>query len=380
MQTYKKAFLLGSVAFLAIGRVSECRAGEAARLSDVPVARPSITRDQAEILRKRRNQDSPLQQGASPNRPSLTPLTAPPPGETRILTPREIQLLDQNKNWIFQDPSKTGLTEENLQRALGVRSKTAETEAGESGEEPKTAIERYLAEEQTRQETPDTEENPDATATRAPWLRNTPGTASGYEPYPTAQALRDDPLYLELTGLGDRMDPALEDSVRAARESARELRETMEQVSRGQVFGRMDARSLRQSLRPGGASNLRESGLDGLFGTSVGVESPVGPRVGTMLDPVNAYPDLTRQELDPVVARPSGTFDSMAPKPLFSDPQNGRSSMVRAPGSGLPDLLRASPVSGGLMPGLNNPVDSLQPAYSPTKGMRLQLQLPGRTF
>lgn len=385
MRTHKKAFLLSAATLLAVLGLPACRAGETARFSDVPVARKPLTQDQADILRMRRLQQFPVSQGAATSRPSLQGVTgprffAPRSTEGRVLTPRELELLDQNKNWIFQDPSQTGLTEENLHEALGVRSLENEAGGDTGSEEPKTAMERFIENRQERDQTAGGQESPEDAAAPTSWMHDAASTPPTFELHPAAEALRDDPLYTELIGLGDQMDPELEQALRAAREANRELRDTLQQAARGQVFGGLESRSLGESLRPGGPSSRSQRGLDGLLDSGNSLPSPVGPRVGSVLDPVNAYPDLTRQELAPVVAPPGGAGESFSPKPVFSDPQNARSSMARGLGGGISDLLRPSAGGRSLMPALSNPQNSLQPVYSPSKSMRLKLDLPGRTF
>lgn len=385
MRRFKRTLLLGALAFLAEGGVHEALAGEAARLSDVPVAPP--TAEQAEILRLRRQQQSVLPSRANSSRPSLEPVNTMPfqtsprssPGIT--LTPRDLERLDQNKNWLFQDPSETGLTEENLQRALGVRSLEGEEGSLGAGNEARTAMERYVENQRSAAGESEDTGNIQDEGDRMAWMQDSASMTSPFGAYPaTPEALRNDPLYLELTGLDNRLDPELERTLRAVRESGQDVRDALHQAGRGQVFG-LETRSLRDSLQPG-AARESDRGLGSLGGLldSEAVSSPIGPRVGSVLDPVNAYPDLTRQELNPVVVRPTGLGDSLTPKPVFSDLQNARNSLARTPGRGLSDLMGPAPGRGSLMPSMSSPQDSLQPMYSPTKDVRRQLTLPGRAF
>jgi hypothetical protein len=388
MQARNKAFLLSAAVLMAAPGMREGVAGEAARLSDVPVARKPMAPAQAEILRLRRTKDSPLPQGAASSQPSFRPITQMPynpprPGAARVLTLRERQMLDQDKNWIFQDPSETGLTDRNLHRALGVRSVETEVEEGEDSDQLMTAMERYVTSQQDRDRdlTAGGEEGSGEVTPQASWMQDTGSSPSRFQLQPEAQALREDPLYLEMTGLADRTDPEIERALEAARESERELRMTLQQAARGQMFG-IETRSLGRSLQRGRSGNRQQSALEGLLGSRAAREGerPVSSRVGSMLDPVNAYPDLTRQELDPVVARPNGAGESSASMPLFSSPQNASSSLAGRSSRGISDLLRPSAANNSLMPAMSNPQDSLQPSYSPTKNMQLRLQLPGRTF
>ena len=294
------------------------------------------------------------------------------------LSPRELELLDRNKNWLFQDPSETGLTDENLHRALGVRPLDGEEGSQSSSSAGGTAMERYVERQQAATEKTEGLESVEDGGNGMAWMQNSATATSPLGAYPTtSEALRNDPLYRELTGVGNRLDPELDRSLRAIRETDLEFRDALQQAARGQVFG-LDSRSLRESLRPGLARES-DNGIGRLFDSET-LGNPIGPRVGSVLDPVNAYPDLTRQELNPVLARPAGFGESLTPKPVFSDPRNARNSLARTPGRGLSDLLGPPSGRGGLVPSFNSPQGSLQPVYSPARDMRRQLTVPGRAF
>jgi len=292
---------------------------------------------------------------------------------TKSLTTRERELLEDRSSWILRTPGELVLSEENANKAFGVREfklelkDTAETR-------PKGNLERYydrLGEKETVR--PEDFLNDQA-------ARHFGLAGAGRVDAPlgnSAEALPGDGRP-SLGAVGSPVSLPLRDGrpgggvFEASRASMREMfgentRTLFQPAPNGPNLTR-DLRERAEDFRKnvlgvGSASPLETRGAL--------VESPLAGR----LDPINTQPDLTRQELNPVVGRgiaeltgatSPGALDSLKPasawglKPSFSDALLPRSF---GPAAGLRDPLGS---------GLEQPRG---PAFSPTI-----LELPRRSF
>ncbi|RME93168.1 MAG: hypothetical protein D6766_08670 [Verrucomicrobia bacterium] len=359
-------------------------AGEKARLSDAPL--PIKPQQQQETLRRqlRSHRFDPT---ARSSRPSLEAITVTPfqyrprtpSARARILTPEELEAIDEQRNWLFRSPDQIGLTEENLHRALGIRS-LPETEDWTKNRNLRAgAMERRLNDER---EKADAERTAEAMQMRQ-WLKEDGTDSPFFGANRQAPALQDAPVHLEESGLADQTDPALENSLEAVERSMLDFRQSIERLTRGQVFefgagagGSLDpAASL-----PGLGGPLERVGTtDRLLQKPV--ESPIGPGLASTLDPVNAYPDLTRQELNPVTPRPGSELVR---------PSVGGLNALERPGTGVAaglggpnrlDPFRQPASNPSLLPSLQLPSTTPSgPLRRPSRSVATDLPLPGRTF
>jgi hypothetical protein len=116
-----------------------------------------------------------------------------------------------------------------------------------------------------------------------------------------------------------------------------------------------------------------------LLGSSP-IESAIDSFSSSVTDPINAFPDLTRQEINPVTA--TGLARSSI-KPLFPDPQAGKGRVAQAQlrDTARPSVLDSLPTpSRSYLPPEPKRSSSLDPAFSPTKSVHTHLEIPRRTF
>ncbi|MCZ7636619.1 MAG: hypothetical protein M5U12_11695 [Verrucomicrobia bacterium] len=321
---------------------------------------------------------------------SLQGITAPPfappsslaPSRSP-LTPRERELLMERRDWILRSPGSGADTELDVNRAFGVREHSVEGNTSESTA-PKGDLLRYYE----RLESSDT---PGAPQPGTDPLRNPAGPLGlgsapgrdGYRP-PGERSLEprvSAPAFLAGPNPGAR-EPGQEanSGIRAwvdnpfqrDRPSGREASSPDRRTVRAQFLDSPHS----PGVAPGPSPETELTGVARLLGANP-IVSPVSELSITSLDPVTAYPDPTREALNPVVVSPgrnlSGPLvpqDLLAAESLERRPNLAPSAAARGP------LENPFQSMSGAIGGSESTVGGKRKLHS----IKAQLELPGRSF
>jgi hypothetical protein len=364
MKTVTAIICLG---LLAAGTAGEtARAGEKVRLSGKRA--PDETRESSQFFREKLEPRA-LRSKTDTRRPSLqgmttSPFVPPVLPTSRILTKDELLKLQEKENWIFQSSEQGELNEENLYRALGIRGfeQPADPESALANTSA-TAMERYV-EQQRAKELEGLAAPPDAANTPIATLAN---------------PRKPDPL----SWGGDSTDPSLADSNGEGWRNHFDPTRDRFSLGAGDTLSSLQPVGLNRPDRGFIRNSLferknpaRRSGIAHLLGSSP-IESAISLTAGSVTDPINAFPDLTRQEVNPVTAArlPSAT------KPLFPNPaEAGKAQVAQIPHSRPGIVESLAPQPRGYLPTPPKRNSSLDPTFSPAKSVRLHLEIPRRTF
>lgn len=311
--------------------------------------------------------------GEASSRPSLEGITAVPfapvPSSPSLnaLSPRDREALDRRRNWLFYSDETRSMTDQSVQQALGVRLLNEREDPNDATKRlARTAVERYLLE----------------------------------GPADAADAAGAEPLRNSLTANFLLSPPDAGDSRTPVFGGADFLRREDDGFQRGALSL---GRSSLDALFENGAGGLggRENGFLSEFASpnqfrelpggdrrepsgivrasemlpNAPYEKAVGPRLSEILDPVNSYPDATREPLNPVVgsAQNPGSME-----PLFSErnaPETRVGSLTRASALDLPGRGNA-----GLLGPVMGSATERGPKTSALKAMPVRLEIPGRSF
>ncbi|MBE7501724.1 MAG: hypothetical protein HS113_15755 [Verrucomicrobiales bacterium] len=323
---------------------------------------------------------------------SLQGITAPPfappsslaPSRSP-LTPRERDLLMERRDWILRAPGSEADSELDVNRAFGVREHGVEGNASESTA-PKGDLLRYYE----RLESSDTP--PGAPQPGADPLRNSAGPLSltstpgrdGYRP-PGERSLEprvSAPAFLANPNTGSR-EPGQEanSGIRAWVDNPFQRDRSSGRESSSATSDRSVLSSLAPLTAPGvapAASPETElTGVARLLGANP-IVSPVSElSISSSLDPVTAYPDPTREALNPVMASPTRNLsgpllpqDLLAAESLERRPNLAPSATARGP------LENPFQSMSGAIKGSDSTVGGKRKLHS----IKAQIELPGRSF
>lgn len=308
------------------------------------------------------------------SRPSLQGITAGPFAPTtsspalNSLTAKERDLLDRRRNWLFYSNEQLRQTDQSVQRALGVRLADDGLTRGETPDGlPRTAMERYVL-DANGDRPPDAGVIPGAErSTLTPLPRPLDSGDSRSPVFGGADILRgaSSTLRTETLSLGTY---SLEELIEGARANRAATRQSTLNLG------------LQPSTRLGERNGLADPGESSVLGMSemsltAPYEKAVGPRISEILDPINTYPDKTREALNPVVgsAQPNGSMD-----PLFSDRRPSNAQLGPLGRAAALDL-QSRPNAGLLGPVMGS-TEERGPKTSALKAMPLRLDIPGRSF
>jgi hypothetical protein len=340
-------------------------AGDTVRFSD-GTAPPFLPED-AKKEKPRRlggllDQDSSLSGVAAPPFSSVLPSSSR--SSLKRLTPREREVLDQRKNWMLLGPDDVSLTEKNANRAFGVKEYSLE-DLENSSERQKGELERYIEKMDDKNRKPQDKDEARSGADRGG--EGGKETRSGGAEQ-TAATVSSTTMAREMgtVVLSDLPDIRLSSSSSdLGRAPSREL------FGQGSVSALFKATpsllgTKRTPLNPGGELQ-QGSGADRLGSLLPNLTPGV-------LDPVNLHPDLTRQEINPVISQ-SANPATPATKVSFSDSVRGLTAPATLP-------------RAGALEGLNLPVlapSTFTPSLAPVTEMRkplspLVIEIPKRTF
>lgn len=308
---------------------------------------------------------------------SLTPSRSP-------LTPRERDLFLERRDWILRAPGSEADSEQDVNRAFGVREHGVEGNASESTA-PKGDLLRYYE----RLESSDTP--PGAPQPGADPLRNSAGPL-GFNSTPGRDGYRppgERSLEPRVSAPAFLADPQA-DSREPGQEANSGIRAWVDNpFQRDRSSGREPSsatseRSVLSSLTPLTAPGIAPAaspeteltGVARLLGANP-IVSPVSELSITSLDPVTAYPDPTREALNPVVVSPtrnlSGSLvpqDLLAAESLERRPNLAPSATARGP---LENPFRSM---SGAIGGSESTVGGKRKLHS----IKAQIELPGRSF
>lgn len=352
-------------------------AGEKVRLSGkAPV---TDTAETGHYIRERLESRGPAILGQSSRRPSLqgvttSPFQLPSRPTGRILTKQELDRIQAKTDWIFQGSEDAEMNEENLHRALGIRETSEGDPDSVLGEHHASALERYLQKRQEREQEMgrDAENAPVTTTELLAPATDSAMAMVGPDGQPRPGTAPDGAF--DLTSPDN---PA--DSLGLSRDTFLPSRGGSLQPFALTRPGFGDLRNLGFNQRSGllGDSGSSSRGISDLLGSSP-IESVITPNGLAVTDPINAFPDLTRQEINPVT--PSVAPATTA-KPLFPDTTatpSGQVVQTRRPAVANP--LSAGAPSRSFLPPAPKGNSSLNPSFSPSRSIRTQLEIPRRTF
>ncbi len=298
-----------------------------------------------------------------------TPFASPQPTP---LSPRDRERLQQQRDWIMNAPEDRLRSSDDVNRALGVRDYQPETESKENEAAQGNLVRFYQKLEAAEADA--------AKATSLDPSRERPtdslsplgaDSRSGSTPFgaPSSFQHRDGrpesrgPRFSDLS-LGGPSEPLGTLGRQPGQWDG--LFDRSRNNDRPSTFSVLET-------NPGAPKEPRD--LERLLGGNP-VTSPLAQSPITSLDPVTAYPDPTREPLNPVVSSPVGTL----PSPLQADTRIGR--------GGRQPLLGASPATrnldrgGSLRGSLGDPNAPAGPVSSQRAlgAMKVQLEMPRRSF
>jgi hypothetical protein len=321
---------------------------------------------------------------------SLQGITAPPfappsslaPSRSP-LTPRERDLLLERRDWILRSPGSNSDTELDVNRAFGVREHSVEGGATENTA-PKGDLLRYYE----RLEASDTAgaANPAADSLRNPaaplGLTSTPGNGGYRSPGEWSLEPRvSEPGFLA----NPNPNPAetgeeANSGIRAWRDNPFQRDRSSGRESSFPAGDRSVLSSLTPLTAPGvspaGQPNAELTGVARLLGVNP-IVSPVSELSITSLDPVTAYPDPTREALNPVVVSPTRNLSGpLVPQDLLAAESLGRRPNLAPSAAARGPLENPFQSMSGAIKGSETGVGSKRKLHS----IKAQLDLPGRSF
>ena len=218
--------------------------------------------------------------------PSLEALTAPPfrPVDTatpRVLTPKEQERLSRERNWMFRDPADSGVSDKAAREAFGVRSQDWKS-TPETKREPVGSISRYV----------ETSRAAGSAATEAAVLnRNTTQAAKPGGPMGTG------PSSMRSIDQPPDFEPMMTASKRSDRENS--WLQRFRRVT-GAGLGSKGMEALGEL-----SSSSLQSGVGDSRDPLTSLRNPLAENINRlrgMTDSLSAFPDKTKEALDPVVA------------------------------------------------------------------------------
>jgi len=297
------------------------------------------------------------------------PFAAPRPGP---ISPRERELREQRRDWIMQAPDSRLRNNDEVNRAFGVRDYSPENSTKEKEKESdqnKGALIRYYEKLESAESTPSTAAGATAeketTDSLSPLgLERPPQYYMGSEGrLGPGEISGGDPMAVRLNDIsaGLRNDPFGE----AARQAGRWPKPF--EVDRGGA--RRPALSFQSGT--GGEIAGQPSGVERLLGASP-IDNPVGRGSVSSLDPVTAYPDPTREALNPIVAPPVTSLGS----PLQAGAAMRDRPLAVSPSSVMRDL------GGNSLRGALGPASSAASLNQrrTLQSIKVQLDAPRRNF
>jgi hypothetical protein len=297
------------------------------------------------------------------------------------LTEKELRLLDQRQNWIFRTPSDLKRDHEDAHTVFGVR----ELESGAPGDRPEAGgsrarlvdyYDRLGRERETR-----SSDGMNSARDTQPGTEK-PGQASPILAFPEGLSRNEGSLApVHPPGFGGPASPLAPPGVFTSTDA------TFNEPEVRPIFP--DSDWTRNDWTRSGLP-MRESpiaapfpAMDGpvaeqLTGVSrILGASPIGNPLSS-LDPVTAYPDPTREPLNPVIGRPVNASS----RPLGALPTAGEAPQAggrTTPFSTSPAILATTPgLAPGAVPG--RAADSSAPERRTLQSMKVNLDLPRRAF
>lgn len=380
-------------------------AGDKVTFSDADAAAPRLEKSvrTAPQEQGRRRWESFLDRLSSPSRGgSLEAVTPPPfapavPGTETVvpLTEKEWRQLKERQNWIHRRPEDLGKTDRDTPGVLGVR---GENQPAMSEPLPTTSKARqgWLADyyEQLSKNRSESETSIPEPLRNAPWSardRRRPSNvlpeATPWEGAPPqmGESLRP----VEAAGFG-RSGPAAWERSAPATERPRETDTPVEEVAREPSWLRNPGSPDRGrfSLSPLAGPAPTSPGAPALEGVArIFGQNPIGNPLTaaplaanplSSLDPVTAYPDPTRELLNPVTPVKSGQgTDTKAAAPGLNSAETtpARSRMLSASPGPLSSVAPAGAGADVRLPATPSP-DERRALQS----IKLNLELPRRSF
>lgn len=380
-------------------------AGDKVTFSDADAAAPRLEQSQKTTPpgQGKRRWENLLDRLSSPARGgSLEAVTPPPfapavPGTETVvpLTEKEWQRLKERQNWIRRRPEDLGKTDRDTPGFPGMRGEN-QSALPEPSPTPPKARQGWLTEyyEQLSKNRSEAETAIPEPLRNAPWSardRRRPSNglpeATPWEgaPPPQGESLRP----VEATGFG-RTEPAAWERSTLATERPRENDSPAEEIARDPSWLRNPGSPERSrfSLSPLAGPSPTSPGAPALEGVArILGQNPIGNPLAaaplaanplSSLDPVTAYPDPTRELLNPVTPVKSGQgTDPKAVAPGLSSAETApaRSRMLSASPGPLSSVAPAGAGSDIRLPATPSP-DERRPLHS----IKLNLELPRRSF
>lgn len=371
----------------AMGGGGVASAGEKVTFSDNDRRPTTSTADPRKDRRSRAvDRENPLG-GFAPGGSSLDGVMAPPfapsvaaPEASIPLTEKELRLLDQRQNWIFRTPADLQRDHGDAHTVFGVR----ERESGAPGTRSETGgsrarlVDYYDRLGREREagasggvNTPrDSQTGPDR-----------PGQASPVFAFPEGLSRNDGSLApVHPPGFGDPASSLTPPGVFTSTDTTFSDPDGR-RASPDSDWARPDWTRSGPSFRespvappfPVTDRPLAEqlTGVSRILGAS-----PIGNPLSS-LDPVTAYPDPTREPLNPVIGRPVNA----SARPLGTLPSGNESPQAggrTAPFSTSPAILATTPGLTGTGPGRT--ADSAAPERRTLQSMKVNLDMPRRAF
>lgn len=374
-------------------------AGDKVTFTDSEDAAPRVERSQKTTPQSRRRVENFLDRLSQPRGGSLEAVTPPPfapavPGNETVvpLTEKEWQRLKERQNWIHRRPEDLGKADRDLPAGLGGRDENQPGLPDRPSTTPKarqgwlTEYYERLSKDRSQAETavPEPLQN-------SPWStrdrRRSSGTGALAEttPWPGAPSPAGDSLRpVEAAGFGRSEAAAWERSAMTT-ERPREADSPTDGLTHEPSWLRSAGSPERDrfGLNPLTAPMPTPPGTPALEGVArILGQNPIGNPLAanplSSLDPVTAYPDPTRELLNPVTPVKSGLGQnarSDAPGQGNAETTPARSRMLSAsPGA----LSSMTPASAGT--DVRLPATPSAEARQPLQSIKLNLELPRRSF
>lgn len=298
----------------------------------------------------------------------FAPSTLMPPAAPAVpLTKREMDLLDERRNWILQTPDGGKLGETDADKAFGV-----DDFGGKSAGKSNSTLDNDQGDLVRYYKSLEVRSGADAATPGQDVLKNTVGSLGNQDSRSDSLGATPANPFAEPTGLSALSQPrdSAFDSLRspaAAQENGwltKSLREINASANRG-VVGGLDAVN--------GAPAKDLSGMAMVLGQSP-ITSPIAASPISKLDPLSTYPDSTRDALNPVVGQALDAKKSPL-QPAFTASEKFNKSLQLPPSTALQGL-GASMLAPSASPSIASPL--AQPrSLSSTK---VQFELPKRSF
>ncbi len=300
---------------------------------------------------------------ARPFAPS-TLMTTP---QTTPLTKRELDLLNERRNWILQRPDGGKLGETDADKAFGV-----DDFGGKSAGKSNSTLDNDQGDLVRYYKSLEDRSGADAATPGQDALKNTVGSLGNQDSRSESLGATPANPFAEPTGLSTLSQPrdSAFDSLRsptAAQENGwltKSLREINASANRG-VAGGLDTVN--------GAPAKDLSGMAMVLGQSP-IASPIAASPISKLDPLSTYPDSTREALNPVIGQSLDSKKSPL-QPAFTASEKFDKALRLPPSTALQGL-GASMLAPSASRSIASPL--AQPrSLSSTK---VQFELPKRSF